>query len=115
MDTHTRLDPTDGRNRHPRFSEENRAQNVQFVDALKRIADDKGVTSAQLALAWVLARKPWIVPIPGPRKISRLEENLASADVDLSEADLSQIDEALSGLEVAGERYDARGLAMVDR
>jgi aryl-alcohol dehydrogenase-like predicted oxidoreductase len=81
----------------PRFDPENRKANRSLVDLLKRIADDKDVTPAQIALAWLLARKPWIVPIPGTTKLHRLEENLGAADVALTTGDLEAIDQSLEG------------------
>jgi len=104
IDTNTKLDPTDFRSISPRFAADARAANMAVVDFLKRLAERKGVTPAQLALAWLLARKPWIVPIPGTKKVSRLEENLAAADVELSSNDLREIDEAASKIPVTGER-----------
>jgi aryl-alcohol dehydrogenase-like predicted oxidoreductase len=88
----------------PRFAPEARAANMALVDFLKRMAEKKGVTPAQLALAWLLAQKPWIVPIPGTKKVSRLEENLAAAEVELTSADLREMDEAASKIHVQGER-----------
>jgi aryl-alcohol dehydrogenase-like predicted oxidoreductase len=105
MSGSTKLGEGDFRASTPRFQPEAMARNEAFVDLLKRIADDKGATPAQIALAWLLAQRPYIVPIPGTTKLHRLKENLASADVELSQADLSDINTALAGLEVAGERY----------
>ena len=104
IDTNTKLDPTDFRSMSPRFAPEARAANMALVDFLKRMAEKKRVTPAQLALAWLLAQKPWIVPIPGTKKVSRLEENLAAADVELTSADLREIDEAASQIQVQGAR-----------
>ena len=104
IDTNTKLDPTDFRSMSPRFAPEARAANMALVDFLKRMAEKKRVTPAQLALAWLLAQKPWIVPIPGTKKVSRLEENLASADVELTSAELGEIDEAASKIQVQGAR-----------
>jgi aryl-alcohol dehydrogenase-like predicted oxidoreductase len=89
----------------PRFTKENIAANQALVEALKRIAERKGASPAQLALAWLLARKPWIVPIPGTTKLSRLEENIGAADVELSVDDRQQIDDALASVTVQGARY----------
>jgi aryl-alcohol dehydrogenase-like predicted oxidoreductase len=89
----------------PRFTPEARQHNQAVVDLLASIADRKGATPAQIALAWLLAQKPWIVPIPGTRKLHRLEENLASADVELSPSELSELDEAASKIQVQGGRY----------
>jgi aryl-alcohol dehydrogenase-like predicted oxidoreductase len=104
IDTNTKLDPTDFRSISPRFASDARAANMAVVDFLKRMAEKKGVTPAQLALAWLLAQKPWIVPIPGTKKVARLEENLAAVDVDLTSADLREIDEVASRIHVKGER-----------
>ncbi|HZX59060.1 MAG TPA: aldo/keto reductase [Mucilaginibacter sp.] len=101
----TSFDKTDFRNVVPRFSEENRNANQGLVDALSRIAAQKGVTNAQVAIAWLLAQKPWIVPIPGTTKIRRLEENMSAADVKLTAQDLTEIESALGGIEVQGARY----------
>ncbi len=89
----------------PRFSPEARKANHSLVDALGEIAAGKNVTPAQLALAWLLAQKPWIVPIPGTTKLHRLEENLAAADVELTPADLRAIESAVSANPVQGARY----------
>ena len=89
----------------PRFTKENIAANQALVDLLRSIAERKGATPAQLALAWLLAQKPWIVPIPGTTKLHRLEENLGAADVELTATDRQQIDEALAGVNVQGARY----------
>jgi aryl-alcohol dehydrogenase-like predicted oxidoreductase len=105
----------DFRSNVPRFSQENLAVNQALIDAVGRIASDKKVTPAQLALAWVLSQKPWIVPIPGTTKLHRVEENIGSADVELSGDDLAGIDEALSGIAVAGERYSPQNQARIDR
>jgi aryl-alcohol dehydrogenase-like predicted oxidoreductase len=104
IDTNTKLDPADFRSISPRFEPDALAANMAVVDFLKSMATKKGVTPAQLALAWLLAQKPWIVPIPGTKKVSRLEENLASADVELSSNDLREIDEAASKIPVQGQR-----------
>jgi len=89
----------------PRFSAEARKANQSLVDVLTALAAQKQVTSAQLALAWLLAQKPWIVPIPGTTKLRRLEENLRAADVTLSLADLRQIEAAADSVTVQGARY----------
>ena len=111
----TQLDPTDFRNVVPRFSEENRKANQKIVDVLSAIASAKGTTNAQVALAWLLAQKPWIVPIPGTTKLHRLEENLGAAAVELSAGDLSEIENAFSGIEVQGARYPAHLQARAGR
>jgi aryl-alcohol dehydrogenase-like predicted oxidoreductase len=99
----------------PRFSEENRKANRPLVEVLGTIADEKKVTRAQIALAWLLAQKPWIVPIPGTTKLHRLEENLSAPDVKLTPDDLRQIDEAVSTVPVQGERYPAHLAARAGR
>jgi aryl-alcohol dehydrogenase-like predicted oxidoreductase len=96
---------TDFRNVVPRFNVEARKANQQVVDALGQIADEKKATRAQIALAWLLAQKPWIVPIPGTTKLHRLEENLGATKVKLTSEDLRQIQDAISGIEVQGARY----------
>ncbi|MCL8382890.1 MULTISPECIES: aldo/keto reductase [Xanthobacter] len=103
----TQFASDDFRNIVPRFTTEARKANQALVDELGRIAGDKGVTSAQVALAWLLARKPWIVPIPGTTKLHRLEENIGAASVELTEGDLTRIEEALSTITVQGDRYPA--------
>ncbi|UHD44099.1 aldo/keto reductase [Aureimonas altamirensis] len=105
----------DFRNTVPRFSEENRKANQVLVDVLGQIASAKGVTSAQIALAWLLAQKPWIAPIPGTTKLHRLEENIGAADLELANADLAQIEAALSKIDVHGERYSASFQKLVSR
>lgn len=111
----TTFDKSDYRNTVPRFSEENRKANQALVDVLGHIAEDKNATSAQIALAWLLSQKPWIVPIPGTTKIHRLEENLGAADIQLSANDLLEISNSLSQIEVHGHRYSAQGQQMVNR
>ena len=103
------------RNIVPRFSEDNRRANAGLVEVLGRIADSKGATRAQVALAWLLAQKPWIVPIPGTTKLHRLEENLGAADVELSPGDLGDIQRALAGITVQGDRYPASLQQRVNR
>ncbi|MEN4761051.1 aldo/keto reductase [Chryseobacterium sp. C39-AII1] len=95
----------DFRNIVPRFSEENRKANQALVDLVKDIAIEKNATPAQVALAWLLAQKPWIAPIPGTTKIHRLEENVGGAALDLSVDDLAKIQNALQTIEIVGERY----------
>ncbi|HEY4146183.1 aldo/keto reductase [Pinirhizobacter sp.] len=111
----TTLDPTDYRNSSPRFAPEARKANQALVDALGRIATDKQVTLAQIALAWLLARKPWIVPIPGTTKLHRLEENLGADRVALTAGDLRKIEEAITGIEVQGARYSEQMQSYVNR
>lgn len=103
----TQFDKSDFRNVVPRFSEENRKVNQKLVDLLTRIATEKEATNAQLALAWLLAQKPWIVPIPGTTKIHRLEENVGAVNLQLSPAELIEIDTAFAAIPVQGERYPA--------
>ncbi len=95
----------DIRANNPRFTDEAMAKNQAVVDLLQRIGNARNGTPAQVALAWLLAQKPWIVPIPGSRKLKRLEENLAAADIELSRAELAEIEQAMSGIEVVGNRY----------
>jgi len=111
----TTFDKTDFRNTVPRFSEENRKANQALVDLLGKIASEKNATPAQIALAWLLAQKPWIVPIPGTTKLHRLEENLGGADIQLSDVDLHDINKALSEIEVQGNRYSEQAQKMVNR
>ncbi len=105
IDENTKIESSDFRAGLPRFSPEARKANQALVELIGRLADGKGITRAQLALAWVLARKPWIVPIPGTTKLHRLEENLGAVDVELNAADLREIDRALSEVTVQGARY----------
>lgn len=104
IETTTQLDPKDFRSISPRFAADARAANMALVDLVKRVAEKKGATPAQIALAWLLAQKPWIVPIPGTKKLLRLEENLGAVDVQLTADDLRDIEEAASGIQVQGER-----------
>jgi aryl-alcohol dehydrogenase-like predicted oxidoreductase len=105
IDADTHFDDKDFRQGLPRFSAESRTANQELVETVKALAADKGVTPAQIALAWLLAQKPWIVPIPGTTKLHRLEENLAATDVELTRADLQHIQQALDRVSVHGERY----------
>ena len=111
----TTFDKTDFRNVVPRFDAENRKANQALVDVLSKIAAQKGVTNAQIALAWLLAQKPWIVPIPGTTKLHRLEENIGAAAVELTAGDLAEIESAVSGIEVQGARYPAQLASRVGR
>lgn len=115
IDETTTFDETDFRHNVPRFKAENRKANRELVDVLERLARPKGATPAQLALAWLLAQRPWIVPIPGTTKLHRLEENLAAADLELTDDDLSEIDRASREIEVRGQRYTERVQRMIDR
>lgn len=112
IDENTKFDPTDFRNHVPRFSLEARKANMVLVHAVQAAAQRKGATPAQIALAWLLARKPWIVPIPGTTKISRMEENLGAVDVQLREVDLQQIEESTSKLSLEGDRLPEAMLKM---
>ena len=112
IDENTKFDPTDFRNLVPRFSPEARKANMVLVDLVKVVAERKGATPAQVALAWLLAQKPWIVPIPGTTKLHRLEENLGAVNVDLNENDLKEIDEAASRLKLEGARLPEAVLKM---
>jgi aryl-alcohol dehydrogenase-like predicted oxidoreductase len=116
IDEKTKFDSSDYRGHvFPRFSEENRKANRPLVEVLGTIADEKKVTRAQIALAWLLAQKPWIVPIPGTTKLHRLEENLGAAAVRLTSEDLREIDRTLSTIAVRGDRYPANLAARVGR
>jgi aryl-alcohol dehydrogenase-like predicted oxidoreductase len=115
IDETTTFDPSDFRNTVPRFSPENRKANQAVVDLVKRIAAEKLVTPAQVALAWLLAQKPWIVPIPGTTKLHRLEENLGGADVVLTPEELREIGDASSRITIHGARYGEGSQKMVDR
>jgi len=115
IDEKTQFDSTDFRNLVPRFSAEARRANQALVDALGQIASRKKATRAQIALAWLLAQKPWIVPIPGTTKLNRLEENVAAADLQLSSGDLTSITDALAEIEVRGARYPAHVQALINR
>jgi aryl-alcohol dehydrogenase-like predicted oxidoreductase len=111
----TKFDSTDFRNVVPRFTEENRKANQTLVDLVNMIAIQKNATAAQVALAWLLAQKPWVVPIPGTTKLHRLQENLGAVDIELSENDMSQIDGAFSAISVQGDRYPASLQKLVGR
>ena len=115
IDDKTTFEPADFRNVVPRFTEENRKANVAFVEWLKTFAAHKNATPAQIALTWLLAQKPWIVPIPGTTKRHRLEENLGAANIQLITEDLREIDRTASQIEVHGARYPDALLKMVGR
>lgn len=115
IDATTELAPTDFRSVSPRFAAEARAANMALVDLLKQIATAKGAAPAQIALAWLLAQKPWIVPIPGTTKLTRLEENLGAAEVELTPADLTLIEEAASRISIQGARLPEAVLAQTNR
>ncbi|WP_286808988.1 aldo/keto reductase [Leclercia sp. UBA2479] len=105
INAQTTFDAQDFRNQVPRFSEASRLANQQLIDVVQRLAREQGVTPAQIALAWLLAKAPWIVPIPGTTKQHRLLENLGAAEVTLSPDALARINQALEGIDVVGDRY----------
>jgi aryl-alcohol dehydrogenase-like predicted oxidoreductase len=107
IDQNTRIDATDFRSTIPRFNEENRKANQSLVDLLDRFAQQKGASAAQIALAWLLTQKPWIVPIPGTTKLNRLEENLGGAEVELTLDDRIELEAAASTIPIQGARYPA--------
>ncbi len=115
IDENTTFVDSDFRNTVPRFDPENRKANQDLVDLVKRIADQKRITPAQVALSWLLSRKPWIVPIPGTTKLHRLEENLGAIEVELTADDLGDIEQALEGINIQGQRYSEGAQRMVDR
>ena len=115
IDPNTTFGANDFRNVVPRFTAEAREANQVLVDAIKRLAEARHTTLAQIALAWILAQKPWIVPIPGTTKLHRLEENLAAADVTLSSDDLHEIDSVLAGITVQGNRYPTQYAKLAGR
>ena len=115
IDEHTTFDSADFRNNVPRFSQEARKANQALIEVIGEMAGRKKITRAQLALAWVLARKPWIVPIPGTTKLHRLEENIGAADVKLSADDLREIDRTLAQIPIEGARYTEQQQKLVDR
>lgn len=115
IDETTKFDSSDFRAISPRFAADARSANMALVDLLKRVAKEKGATPAQLALAWLLAQKPWIVPIPGTTKLHRLEENIAAVNVNLTPNDLREIDEAASKIPVQGERLPEAVLKLTNR
>ena len=113
IDASTTLEKGDFRNTVPRFSEDARKANQGLVDRLRDIATTKNATPAQIALAWLLAQKPWIVPIPGTTKLHRLEENIAAADIELTPDDLREIEGA--HIDARGARYSEANQRMIDR
>jgi aryl-alcohol dehydrogenase-like predicted oxidoreductase len=113
--TNTEFDSTDFRNKSPRFTPEARAANLALVDLLKRIAERKHATPAQIALAWLLAQKPWIVPIPGTTKLHRLEENLGAAHIELTPGDLREIEDSASKITIQGARLPEAVLKTSER
>ncbi len=115
IDENTTFDSTDFRNTVPRFAPEARKANRALVDLVETIAQRKKATPAQIALAWVLAQKPWIVPIPGTTKLHRLQENVAAASIELSQGDLHEIESATSEITVQGARYSEAAQRMINR
>ncbi len=115
IDETTTFDSTDFRNTVPRFTPENRKANRALVDLIGNIAGRRNATPAQIALAWILAQKPWIVPIPGTTKLHRLQENVGAVSVDLTEADLQEIERAASEITLQGARYSESAQRMIDR
>jgi aryl-alcohol dehydrogenase-like predicted oxidoreductase len=115
IDETTAFDSTDFRASVPRFTSENRKANQAVVDLLARVAAQKKATPAQIALAWLLAQKPWIVPIPGTRKQERLNENIGAAAVELTPDDVREIEDAASRITVQGARYPESSQRLVDR
>src|SRR5437867_593840 len=115
LDEHTTLDSSDFRNSIPRFQPEARKANRAFVELLSRVAERKSATPAQIALAWLLARKAWIVPIPGTTKLERLDENIAAADVELTPEDLGEIESGATQITPQGARYPESSERLVDR
>ena len=105
IDANTSLDNSDFRNTVPRFTQEARKINRIIVNLLRKVADRKNATPAQIALAWLLAQKPWIVPIPGTRKLERLEENIGAVLIELTSEDLNEIDDSASKITIQGARY----------
>ena len=115
IDEQTTFDEGDFRNIVPRFSADARQANQSLVDLLDAIAQRKAATPAQIALAWLLAQKPWVIPIPGTTKLHRLEENLGAAELTLNAGELDEIEAALSRIEIQGERYPAHLQQRVNR
>lgn len=115
IDANTTFVEKDFRNTVPRFDLESRKANQVLADTVTRIAGDKNITPAQLALAWVLAQKPWMAPIPGTTKLSRIEENIGATEVELSDGELTEIEAAVSGIVVQGDRYAPIHQARIDR
>lgn len=111
----TKFAEGDIRNTLPRFQDDARTANQRLVAAIGKIADQKGATPAQVALAWLLAQHPWIVPIPGTTKVHRLQENVGAATVELTAKDLGSIEDVLSSISVEGDRYTEKGMQLIDR
>jgi len=115
IDTTTTFSQNDFRTTLPRFSKENIKSNMALVDLIKQFARERNCEPSQIALAWILAQKAWIVPIPGTTKVNRLEENVGAASVSLSQDDLRKIDEAITKVKIAGERYSPANQKMINR
>jgi aryl-alcohol dehydrogenase-like predicted oxidoreductase len=115
IDENTTFDSSDFRNTVPRFDPEARKANSAFVELLERVAERKGATAAQIALAWILAQKPWMVPIPGTTKLHRLEENIAAAELALTPEDLQEIEDGAARITPEGARYSEANQRMIDR
>jgi len=115
MSSETKIAEDDYRKLLPRFTPEAMQKNQALVDLLKRIAREKNATPAQLALAWLLAQRPWIVPIPGTTKLHRLQENIGASTVELTAADLAEIERAAAAIQVEGDRYPPQLQAMIGR
>jgi aryl-alcohol dehydrogenase-like predicted oxidoreductase len=115
MGKDAKLGEGDFRKNIPRFQPEAMEKNQAFVDLLKRVGDEMDATPAQIALAWLIAQRPYIAPIPGTTKLTRLEENIAAAEIELTQSDLRAIADAASRIEVEGERYAPQHMVMVGR
>lgn len=115
IDANTEFDKNDFRNTVPRFNEENRKANLNLVKRIKQFAEEKNVTPAQIALAWVLAQKDWIAPIPGTTQLHRLEENLGAVNVELSADDLRELENLTAQIDVRGARYSENAQKMINR
>jgi aryl-alcohol dehydrogenase-like predicted oxidoreductase len=115
IDQDTSFTSSDFRNTVPRFAPEARKSNHAIVEAIGRIAAKKNVTPAKIALAWLLTQKPWIVPIPGTTKLHRLEENIEAADIELTAADMQELESAVAMIAIEGDRYSPLHAARIDR
>lgn len=115
MDQNTTFDSKDFRSTVPRLSPDNLKKNLAFVELLEKVAGRKKVSSAQIALAWLLSQKPWIVPIPGTTKLHRLEENLGAASIELSSAEIEELNDASSKIKVQGDRYSGGSAKLINR
>jgi len=115
VDTNTKIGASDFRSSSPRFTPEAIAHNQRLVGRVKKVAERKNATPAQIALSWLLAQKPWIVPIPGTTKLNRLEENLGAASIELSADDLRELDQASSEIKIEGARLPEAVLALTDK